>query len=113
MAATDLSGEALPAVGFLTTHVTLDATANNAREIILPEWARRVSVFCVDGSNVTQLGAIASSGTDGASIGTDWFPVPTAGLTWRVAPGRATGGGSIFVSATTASSFAQVLLEQE
>jgi hypothetical protein len=86
MAATDLSGEALPAVGFLTKRVTLDATANNAREIILPTWARRVSVFVVDGSNVAQLGALASSGT---------------------------GGGSIFVSATTASSFAQLMLEQE
>jgi len=113
MAATDLSGEALPAVGFLTKRVTLDATANNAREIILPDWARRVSVVCVDGSNVAQLGALASSGTDGASIGTDWLPIPAAGLTWRVTAGRQTGGGSIFVSATTASSFAQVMLEQE
>ena len=113
MAATDLSGEALPAVGFLTKRITLDATANNAREIILPDWARRVSIFVLDGSNVEQKGALASSGTDGASIGNDFLPIPTAGITWRVAPGRQTGGGSIFVSATTASSFAQVMLEQE
>jgi hypothetical protein len=69
MAATDLSGEALPAVGFLTKRVTLDATANNAREIILPTWARRVSIFVLDGTNTEQKGALASSGTDGASIG--------------------------------------------
>ena len=113
MAATDLSGEALPAVGFLTKRVTLDATANNAREIILPDWARRLSVFILDGTNTEQKGALASSGTDGASIGTDFLPIPTAGLTWRVVAGRQTGGGSIFVSASTASSFAQLMLEQE
>ena len=113
MAATDLSGEALPAVGFLTKRVTLDATANNAREIILPDWARRLSVFILDGTNTEQKGALSSSGTDGASIGTDFLPIPTAGLTWRVVAGRQTGGGSIFVSASTASSFAQLMLEQE
>jgi|TARA_Y100000114_G_scaffold14231_1_gene11580 hypothetical protein len=113
MAATDLSAEALPLVGFLTKRITLDSTANNAREIILPPWARRVSLFIVDGSAAIQSGAVASSGTDGAAIGTDYLPITSGGLTWRVAPGRATGGGSMYVSATTASSFAQLMLEQE
>ena len=113
MAATDLSSEALPAVGFVTKRVTLDSTANNAREIILPTWARRVSLFIVDGSAAIQSGAVASAGTDGAAIGNDYLPITSGGLTWRVAPGRTPGGGSIYVSATTASSFAQLMLEQE
>ena len=113
MAATDLSTVALPLVGFHTVRVTLDATANNAREIVLPDWARRVTIFILDGSNVEQKGAVASAGTDGASMGNDFLPIPTAGITWRVAPGRTKGGGSIYVSASTASSVAQVMLEQE
>lgn len=113
MAATDLSAEALPACGFLTKRVTLDATASNAREVILPDWARRVSAFILDGSSVTQNGGIASSGTDGGAIGNDYLPITTAGLTWRVAPGRSKGGGSIFLTASTASSFAHLMLEQE
>jgi hypothetical protein len=113
MAATDLSTTALPGVGFLAKRVTLDGTANNARQIILPPWARRVSLFIVDGSAAIQPGAVASSGTDGAAIGNDYLPITAAGLTWRVAAGRATGGGSIYVSATTSSSFAHLMLEQE
>lgn len=113
MAATDLSAEALPAVGFFTKRITLDATASNAREVILPEWARRVSVAILDGSNVAQNGGVASSGTDGAAIGNDYLPITTAGLTWRVVAGRATGGGSIFLTASTASSYAHIMLEQE
>ena len=113
MAATDLSAEALPACGVLTKRVTLDTTASNAREVILPSWARRVSVFILDGSNVTQTGGIASSGTDGAAIGNDYLPITTAGLSWRVAAGRSTGGGSIFLTASTASSYAHIMLEQE
>lgn len=113
MAATDLSAEALPACGVLTKRVTLDTTASNAREVILPSWARRVSVFILDGSAVTQAGGIASSGTDGAAIGSDYLPITTAGLSWRVASGRSTGGGSIFLTSTAASSYAHLMLEQE
>jgi len=113
MAATDLSVETLPTVGFLTRRVTLDGTANNAREVILPTWARRVSIFVKDGSGTIQPGDLATAGTDGAAIGTDTFPITAAGLTWRPVAGRSPGGGSIYLSASTASSFAHVMLEQE
>lgn len=113
MAATDLSAETLPTVGFLTKRVTLDASANNAREVILPTWARRVSIYVKDGSGTIQPGDLAGAGTDGAAIGNDTFPITAAGLTWRPVPGRSPGGGSIFLSASTASSFAHVMLEQE
>lgn len=113
MAATDLSAVAMPAVGYYCVRVTLDASAGNAREVVLPEWARRVSVFIADASIVLGTGGIASSGTDGAAIGSDILPITAAGLTWRTAPGRANGGGSMFLTATAASSYAHVMLEQE
>ena len=114
MAATDLSAEPLPAAGFLTDRVTLDATAGNAREVVPPKWARRFSVTIMDGSAVVQAGGIASSGTDGAAIGNDYAPITTGGLTWLVAkPGLKGSGGSIFLTASTASSYAHFMFEHE
>ena len=114
MAATDLSAEPLPDAGFWTKRVTLDGTAGNAREVKPPKWARRFSVAIMDGSGVVQTGGIASSGTDGSAIGNDYFPITTGGLEWLVTkPGLNGPGGSVFLTATTASSYAHFMFEQE
>ena len=114
MAATDLSAEAIPACGFLTKRVTLNATAGTARELKPPTWARRFSITIMDGSAVVQSGGIASSGADDTAIGNDYAPITTGGLTWLVTkPGLKGPGGSVFLTATTASSYAHFMFEQE
>ncbi len=116
MAAADFSSLARGQSGSVTKQVTLETVAGNVREVIPPTWARRISVTITDGASppVAQNGSYATSGTDGAGIGNDFQVITTAGLTWRLSPGRAkNSGGSIFLTSASANSVAQVSFEVE
>lgn len=105
MAATDLSAASPAAFGH-TKRVALEASAGNARQVILPPWARGCLLLVTDsGGTASAGGSIAMTGTDGSAIGSDAYPVPVGGLTVPLS-GR---GGSIYV-AGPAAGYAHLLL---
>lgn len=76
MAATDLSDQALGSAGALPVRVSLEATAGNARAVILPMTCRSVLVaFKASDGTTDAAGSVATTGTDGSAIGTGAFPV--------------------------------------
>jgi hypothetical protein len=115
MAATDLTSTAPDTAGIHIVRVALEATAANAREIQLPEWARRVDLQFVQSDDSTDdSGKVASSGTDGSAIGSNAIRVAAGAVyTFRVSAGRAKGGGSLYVAASTASAYCIVCLQPE
>jgi len=115
MAAADLTAAVPEGPGIYVERIALEATATNAREIQLPEWARRVDVQFIESDDTKDdSGKVASSGTDGSAIGSDAIRVGAGAVyTFRTAAGRATGGGSMFVAASTANAYCIVCLQAE
>lgn len=105
MAATDLSAVS-PADHGAARRVTLEASSGNAREVILPTWARGLLIVVTDSSGVaSDDGLIAMTGTDGSAIGSDAYPVPLGGLTLPLG----NRGGSLFF-AGPAAGYARLIL---
>ena len=105
MAATDLSAASPGTLGLYTKRVALEATGTNAREVIVPDWARYLLITVTDSSGTAAAGSVASSGTDGSAIGSDVMPIAAgATLTLPVA-----GGGKVYVSGPN-SGYAHVTL---
>jgi hypothetical protein len=94
MAATDLSAVTRGS-GWRTRQASLHATAGNVRQVILPTWARRVTLTCRDSGGTADDWAVADSGTDDAAQVATAFRVGAgAALELSLAP----GGGSLYVS---------------
>jgi hypothetical protein len=105
VAATDLSSASPGTLGLHTKRVTLEATGTNARELIVPDWARYLLITVTDSSGTAGAGSVASSGTDGSAIGNDVMPIAAgATLTLPVA-----AGGKIYLSGPN-SGYAHVTL---
>jgi hypothetical protein len=105
VAATDLSSASPGTLGLYTKRVALESTGTNARELIVPSWARYVLVTITDSSGTAGAGSVASAGTDGSAIGSDVMPIAAgATLTLPVA-----GGGKIYLSGPNAG-YAHVTL---
>lgn len=103
MAAADLTALASP---LAMQRVTLEATATNAREIQLPSWARSVYVAFQSSGFTDEPGRVSHEGTDGATLGNNYMPVPAgAALTLPLNVGRSTGARSIYVAGSTASAY--------
>lgn len=91
--------------------VALEATATNAREIQLPNWARRVTLaFKQTDGTTDDSGALAFSGTDAAAIGNDVLPIASgAAYSFALTEGKQRPSSlSIYVTAGTASAFCHV-----
>ena len=109
MAVHDLSGTNGP---FVTSRSSLNA-ADTAQQVKLPSWARRVTVMFKTSANADDAGKIASSGTEGASIGTDIFQIPSgSAFQWRLLP-TPLAVNSIYISGDAGSGFAAILIEGE
>jgi hypothetical protein len=107
MAATDYS--ALPrAHGLQIRRVTLPAGAGDAREVILPDWCRRVEVYFTTSGGADADGSIATSGTDGSEQSSDAVPCPS-GSSWELT--LAAGGASIYL-AGAAAGYAHLVLSR-
>jgi len=109
--ASDLSSETGP---ISIKRVTMDGTGGDATAITLPKWARKVTVVFKQSGGSDDSGKLAITGTDGATLGNDHFPVASgAALEWQVAPGRSrdTAGEVIYLAAATASAYAHLLIE--
>ena len=106
MAAADLTALASP---LAMQRVTLEATATNAREIQLPSWARSVYVAFQSSAYADEAGRVSHEGTDGATLGANYMPVPAgAALTLPLNVGRSIGARSIYVAGSSASAYAFV-----
>ncbi len=106
MAVTDLSTVTRGA-GFRTRRVSLPSTAGNVRQVLLPQWARKVEVYFRTSAGADAEGAIADSGTDDAAQSSSAVPCP-AGSSWEF---TTVGGGSIYLSGT-ASGYAHLVLSR-
>ena len=109
--ASDLSSETGP---IAAKRVTMDSSGGDATAITLPTWCRKVTVVFKRSGGSDDSGKLALSGTDGAAMGNDHFPIASgAALEWRIVPGRSrdTAGEVIFLSASTSSAYAHLLLE--
>ena len=91
--------------------------ADTTRRVISPEWARRATVtFVAAEGSTADTGKVASTGTDGAAIGTDAYPIVSGGsFTFRLAAGRGRveGGASLYVTGGTNAGYCHVFYEGE
>ena len=92
MAATDLSSLAR-GHGVAHSLVSLEATAGNARKVILPDWCRSVGVSFRDSAGAAAGGTVALTGTDGAAQSTT-AEIVGEGYQWREA---ILGGASLYL----------------
>ena len=107
MAVNDLTGENGP---YAINRSTLNAT-DVAQQVKLPSWARRVTVMFKTSLFADDSGKVASSGTEGAAIGTNIFPVPSgSALEWRLLP-QVLSVNSIYISGDAGSGYATILIE--
>jgi hypothetical protein len=105
MAATDLSSASPGTLGIYTKRVALQSTGANAREVIVPSWARYLLITVTDSSGTAAAGSVASTGTGGSAIGDDVMPIAAgATLTLPVA-----AGGRVYLSGPN-SGYAHVTL---
>ena len=94
--------------------VTMDSSAGDATAVTLPSWCRKVTVIFKQSGGSDDSGKVALSGTDGAAMGNDHFPVASgAALEWVISPGRSAqrGGEIIYLAAGTASALAHLMME--
>ena len=109
--ASDLSSETGP---IAIKRVTMDSTIGEATAVTLPTWCRKVTVIFKQSGGTDDSGKLAFSGTDGAAIGNDHFPVASgAALEWKIMAGRGrdTAGEIIYLAAATSAAYAHLLLE--
>ena len=109
--ASDLSSETPPTA---LKRVTMDSSAGDATAITLPSWCRKVTVIFKQSGGSDDSGKLALSGTDGATMGNDHFPIGSgAAYEWVVSPSRSAqrGGEIIYLAAGTASAYAHLMLE--
>ena len=88
--------------------ITLDAVADTAQEIELPDNARGFVIQFLTSADVGVLGKWAASGTDGAAIGSDYWTVP-AGAAMSFEYDRRGVGRSLFVASTTGSAIVEIV----
>lgn len=115
--ASDLSATARVASGSVAIRVALDATAGDVTAITLPWWCRVVDIFVKQNDDATDdAGKFASSGTDSAAVGDNWFPIPAGqGLTIPVGlpiQQPVAANPVIYLAAATASAFAHLILRE-
>jgi hypothetical protein len=106
MAATDLS-TVTRGSGFRTRRVSLPASAGNVRQVILPQWCRRVETYFRSSADADAAGAIADSGTDDAAQSSTAVPCP-AGSSWELGT---VGGGELYLSGPAAG-YAHLVLSR-
>lgn len=105
MAATDLS--ALPqGYGFATKRVALPTSAGNARAVILPKWARRLTIaFKASDDSTDAAGSVCHEGTDDATQDTDALDIGSGqGFSFAIV------GGATLYLAGSASGYAHLAL---
>ncbi len=111
MAATDLSNEA---GDYLTKRISMEATAGNARQVILPGWCTKVTAYFVTSVGADEAGKVASSGTDGSAIGNDYFPAPSGqGLEFTITRQVESDSESVYLAGSSNSGFCHIVLEAE
>ena len=107
MAVNDLSGSNGPLV---INRSTLNA-ADTAQQVKLPSWCRTVTVMFKTSAFADDAGKVASSGTEGAAIGNNIFPVPSgSALEFKLMP-SVLATNSIYISGDAGSGYATLLLE--
>ena len=96
-----------------SARVALDGTPDNLTQVTLPDWARVVTVAFKKNDGVTDdSGFLLFTGVDGASKGTNWFPIGSGGAYEFGVNPRATDGAVMFLAATTATAWAHVMIER-
>lgn len=55
--------------------VAMDATIDDVTEITLPVWARKALIIFQTGAGAATSGKISHTGTDGAAMGAEYFPI--------------------------------------
>ena len=107
MAVNDLSGANGP---YLIKRSTLNA-ADTAQQVKLPSWCRKVTVMFKTSAFADDSGKVASSGTEGAAIGNDIFPIPSgSALEFKLMP-SVLAVNSIYISGDSGSGYATLLIE--
>ncbi len=109
--ASDLSAETPP---LAIKRVTMDSSAGDATAITLPTWCRKVTLTMRQSDGTDDTAKLAVTGTDGAAIGNDHFPIQSGGaFEWHISPGRSARRESeiIYVAAGTASAQCHIMME--
>lgn len=108
--AVDLSAQAPPRQ---VKRAALAAVADNLTLVILPEWARLVTVAFMQADELTtDTGYLTFAGVDGASKGSDWLPIPAgAAYVFEVNPAP-DDNSVVYLAAATNSAFAHLSFER-
>ena len=115
--AVDLSATARHASGTVAIRAALDATAGDVVAITLPSWCRVLDIYVKQSDDSTDdTGKLATTGTDSAAVGNNWFPIPAGqGLTINTGLTITQPAASppvIYLAAATASAYAHLLLRE-
>ena len=97
----------------LSARVAMDATPGNVERVTLPPWVRVLTVTFLQSDGSADTGKIAWSGTDGAAIGNEHFPIASgAAYSYAVRSSRTKRPVHVvYIAGGTASGFAHVHCE--
>ena len=93
-----------------TARSTLEATAANARQVVVARQYRKITITFLTSAEAADSGEVSYTGTDGAAMGTDAFPIGS-GQALEITVPRQNDTFTFYVRASTASGFCQILLE--
>lgn len=116
MATLNLSTTQIPDSGVLIGREELSGTAGQAREVVPPLWAGRVTFHVRQSDDVTlDEGKVATTGEDDVAIGDDWMPIPSAcpaGVEFGIGRQGTKTGGALYVAAATNGAFLHYAFER-